>query len=391
MISIIDKSKCSGCQACFNVCPIHCIDMIPDDEGFLYPHVNSDKCLKCNACSDVCPFLDSSLNGKGSPKSFALQNNDDSIRLKSSSGGFFAILINYVLERNGVVYGVSMDRDFKGCSHERFENGSKWLKILGSKYIQSNVGQSFKSAKSDLDAGKIVLFSGTPCQINGLTQFLKKDYKNLITVDFICHGVPSPLLWKKYAEYMEKKKKGKLSFVNFRDKQLDWNSFGVRTKCGVYDSFLSQYDDPYLIMFLKDFCLRPSCYSCVPKNNPSKSDFTMGDFWGINEIEPQLNDGKGTSIVMAHSKKAQFLFQECKKYFKYVQVDYHSSIIHNKSFFVSAARPRERDSFYADLNCFDFSYMIRKYCKKNIKSKLKSFLRRKKIWKVLRKIKGGGQ
>ncbi len=389
MIDIVEKKQCSGCQACYNACPVHCIDMIPDEEGFLYPRINSNKCLKCNACSAVCPFLDKTTNGKGSPITYALYNTDEDARLKSSSGGFFSVLVKYVVERGGVVYGVSMNDDYKGCRHERFENGVEYKKLFGSKYLQSDVGYSYREAKKDLDSGKLVLFSGTPCQINGLLLFLKKEYPNLITVDFICHGVPSQLLWRKYIEHIEKNKNGKVSYVNFRDKQVGWNTFGIRTRCGVYESFLSQHDDPYLIMFLKDVCLRPSCYSCVPKKSISKSDFTMGDFWGINEIEPKLNDGKGTSIVMVHSKKASLIFQECQNCFICAQVDFQNSINHNKSYYVSALKPQGRDTFYADLNNYEFSNMIKKYCKKNCQDKLKSFLRRTKIWSVLKKIKGG--
>lgn len=219
MIKIIDKSECAGCRACWAKCPTHCISMQQDEEGFLYPVVDEDNCVKCGMCDKICPNNEQDENNKiDKIRSFAVVNSDEKVLEESSSGGAFSLLADYVIENNGVVFGASMTNDCKAV-HHIFINKKDELPLLrGSKYAQSDLGDSYKKVEIFLAEGKKVLFSGTPCQVNGLKKYLGREYKNLYCVDFICHGVPSSLVLQKYLEFIENKLKSKITKVVFRDK-----------------------------------------------------------------------------------------------------------------------------------------------------------------------------
>lgn len=243
-------------------------------------------------------------------KAYACYLRDDNKRMNSSSGAVFSALSSYIFSVNGVVYGVAMADD---CCSAVFisvtdEEGLK--KLRGSKYLQAKIGDTYKNVKKDLLDGKTVLFTGTGCQINGLKNFLQKDYNNLICVDVICHGVPSPELWRKYVYYQEKKNKGKLEYVNFRCKDESWTNFGMKEIIQgkkLKKKFISKDIDPYMLMFLRDYCLRPSCYECIAKK-VKKSDITIADFWGIHRVATEMNDGKGTSLVLIRSEHGKQVF-----------------------------------------------------------------------------------
>lgn len=198
MIKVKDKSRCCGCEACVSSCPVQCIDLVMDKEGFLYPQVDVTRCIDCGKCEKVCPELVEAGEGKATGV-YAAKNPDDEVRRASSSGGIFTLLAKYVLAENGVVFGARFDKDWN-VVHDYTESKEGLGAFRGSKYVQSRTGETFKQAERFLKAGRKVLFSGTPCQIMGLKRYLRREYDNLLTVDFVCHGVPSPLVWRKYIE-----------------------------------------------------------------------------------------------------------------------------------------------------------------------------------------------
>ena len=299
---------------------------------------------------------------------------DNDIRLASSSGGIFSLLATSF----DVVYGVAMSEDCYECKFIRTEGDVAPLR--GSKYFQAKVGDTFKLVKQDLMDGKRVLFSGTGCQINGLSSFLGKDYPNLFLLDIICHGVPSPKLWKEYVEYQEKKY-GKLQSVNFRCKDDSWQGFGMKEKVGENKKgseeetqlYISKDVDSFMRIFLRNHCLRPSCYDCHAKFY-KKSDMTIADFWGIESVAPEMNDGKGTSLVITRTDKGQEQFESIKNELKWKEVSYEDGVRGNPSEYSSVERPVTREAFFSDLDVLSFEEMEKKYAA-NIKV---SLLRRSK-------------
>lgn len=274
-------------------------------------------------------------------------------RMNSSSGGIFYILSKYIFENHGIVYGVAMTDDCYNTRYMRVENITEFQKIMGSKYLQAKMGNTFKEVKNDLDEGKLVMFSGTGCQINGLKNFLQRDYENLICVDVICHGVPSPKLWKAYVKELEKDN-GKLKNINFRYKE------GKIKNLEESQLYISKDKDSYMRMFLRDYSLRESCYNCVVKLE-KKSDITLGDFWGIEQIFPEMNDGKGTSLVIVRTKKGQYFFDKIKQKIKIKEIPYNKAVQFNPSEYKSSNKPQERNGFYRDLEKESFEKIEEKY------------------------------
>lgn len=326
-------------------------------------------------------------------KVYACYNKKNELRIRSSSGAVFSTLAEYVFERHGVVYGVTMTSDCYKAEFISVTNENDLAKLRGSKYLQAKVGDTFKKVKKDLLSGKIVLFTGTGCQVNGLKKFLRVEYENLICVDVICHGVPSPALWKKYVQYQEKKIGGKLKSIDFRCKDQSWNDFGMKenleddSEGNIKRLFIPKDEDYYMQMFLRNYCLRPSCYKCVAKTQKF-SDLTIADFWGINNVEPEMNDGLGTSLVLVRTVKGQNIFNQISNALKLKEVSYEAGIKENPAEFKSCVRPSERDAFFDDMNSMTFETLGKKYAspveitlKRRIKSKIK---------KLIKKCVGGG-
>lgn len=366
------KEHCCGCSACANVCPKQCITMSEDEEGFLYPDIDQEQCVNCGMCEKVCPFKRTEEKNCIS-EAFGCNANSDEIRKNSSSGGVVSLLAKYIISQGGVVFGTAMTDDYKSAFLTRIETEDEINKIRGSKYLQSEVGNSFREAKKDLDQGKIVLFTGTPCQINGLKLFLNKDYENLFCVDIICHGVPSPKLWSKYANDFEVRHKGRITGVNFRSKDVSWNDFGIKESLHQHAIYTSKSEDPFMQMFLKNYCLRPSCYSCNSKKY-RLSDITIGDFWGVENVLPNLSDDKGTSLVLIRTEKGAKLFKAIKSSVKYDLCDYESAVKRNSAEYKSVQKPTQRESFFIDMNQMSFGKLRRKYLEWPIKKKAKKVL-----------------
>lgn len=282
-------------------------------------------------------------------KTYAAIYNNSQIRENSSSGGMFSA----IAEEFDVVYGVAMTEDCYGAKVVRIENDISLLR--GSKYFQAKVGETFKQVKKDLLDGRKVLFSGTGCQINGLSMFLGKRYENLLLLDIICHGTPSPKLWREYVVYQEKKY-GKLEGVNFRYKDNSRTDFSMKDN----QLYISKGRDPFMYMFLCNYCLRPSCYECHAKNC-KKSDITIADFWGIEDVAPEMDDGRGTSLVIVRTDKGQEVFDGIKDNLKWKEVSYEEGVRGNPSEYSSVIYPKQRDTFFLDLKEMTFEEIEKKY------------------------------
>lgn len=315
--------------------------------------------------------------------SLAAYSLDENERFQSSSGGVFSLFAKSVLSQNGVVYGVAMCADCKNARFIRVDKEKQLAKLRGSKYLQAIVGEAYNDVKKDLINGKKVLFSGTGCQVNGLIKFLGKDnvqkrYTNLYCIDIVCHGVPSPKLWKKYVDFVENKYNKKLLSINFRSKMKNWKGLGIKQVDSINEEvFISKNDNPYMIMFLRDYSLRPSCYSCKAKEI-KYADVTIADFWGIDEVAPDMNDNKGTSLIIARTQKGIELLNSIKEKIKTKDVEYEKSIEYNSAEYSSVNKPKERDSFFVDMKNENFEKLIEKYCqpkKISLKQRLKACLK----------------
>ena len=281
MIDIQEKNKCCGCHACYNKCPKNAIEMIEDEKGFKYPKINNEKCINCGLCDKVCPIINNPKI-QNEPKAYACINKDEKIRMQSTSGGIFTLLATVIINKGGVVFGASFNNDFK-VIHTYTETIEELEKFRGSKYLQSDINNSYKKAKDFLDNDRFVLFTGTPCQIEGFKSFLGKEYEKLYLQDIICHGVPSPKVWDEYKKYRENKAGAKLKGMSFRSKYgTTWGKYHVNMKFENdknYDMFHN--DDVYMKAFLNHLSLRESCTDCKFKKKNRLSDITLADFWGI--------------------------------------------------------------------------------------------------------------
>ena len=322
-------------------------------------------------------------------KVYACYNKDKDVRLSSSSGAVFSSLAEDVLNKSGIVYGVAMSEDCYSAEFIGVTDSEGLTKLRGSKYLQAKVGNTFKSVKKELQAGKLVLFTGTGCQVNGLKTFLGKDYDNLICMDVICHGAPSPALWREYARDQEKKMGGKLKGINFRCKDDSWVDFGMKEvlstipEDSVKKFYISKDKDPYMQMFLRDYCLRPSCYECMVKKE-KMSDLTVADFWGIKDVAPEMNNGLGTSLVLIRTKKGQEIFNYISCEMKLKEVTYEAGVKGNPAEYKSCIRPSQRDTFFDDMYTMSFEELEEKYAAP-IKYSLKTRVKRK-VKKIMKSM-----
>ena len=370
MIEIKDKAKCSGCHSCINICPKNCIEMKVDKEGFWYPEVDKEKCIECRLCEKRCPILND-MSVVNDPKAYACYNKDDRIREESSSGGIFTLLASYIIDKGGIVYGASFNQNFE-VEHIEVTNKEDLSKLRGSKYVQSKLGNTYSKIKEHLNQDRLVYFSGTPCQIDGLLCFLNKRYDKLICQDLICHGVPSPKAWKKYLNEQNKRFNDIPKNINFRNKKYGWESFDI---CIEYEKQIFNEihkKDTFMQAFLNNLCLRPSCYDCHSKSMHRNSDITLADFWGIKEVCSEMYDSKGTSLVFINSKKGQELFNQIIQKMKYREVDINEATKYNPSASKSVKIPKKRDEFMSGLFSNNFDKYVRKYTKMSVSQIIKN-------------------
>lgn len=347
MINLYEnKAECTGCTACYSVCPVQAIKIEQDEEGFYYPVINHRLCINCHKCQKVCP--EKSRRNVSEPISlYAVKSKDDTIRMKSSSGGSFTILAEWVEQHKGVIYGVAYDDQFQ-VKHYRAEKRSEWEKFRVSKYVQSNMGETFKQIKADLIDERLVLFTGTPCQVNGLKTFLKGiDTSCLITCDIICHGTPSPKVWEDYLEYIRIKYRASIKSINFRDKyKYGWHNSNLSI-WGANGTLLlceSQKDNIFFQLFFRHLILKPACYECAYSNFFRPGDITLGDYWGVEKYYPDFDDDKGTSLLMCNTERGKKLWEEVKNQVKYIQILKEECLQPNLQ--KPSKRPDYRDQFW---------------------------------------------
>lgn len=340
MSRLAEKAGCCGCSACVQICPKHCISMVEDNEGFLYPEVDEAACIDCGRCEKTCPALDSAKQS-AAPKAYAAKANDEKIRLSSSSGGVFTLIAERVLDEDGVVFGCAFNDRWE-AGHIFVEDKKALAKLRGSKYIQSRIGDTFSEAEKFLRNGRKVLFSGAPCQIAGLKKYLGKDYENLVTVEVICHGVPSPAVWRKY---IEENFPGAQE-VSFRDKECGWKQFHFEVNGGEHSECFAENE--YMRLFLDNVILRPSCHSCKFKSGGSGSDITLGDFWGIENVLPDFDDDKGCSVVLVNSEKGEKVLEGLD--IEKVEVDLPAAVAGNPAYYDSVRPHINRAYFFSELS-----------------------------------------
>lgn len=338
---ITHKNRCTGCMACLNACPKDAIKIVQDKEGFLHPEIDKEKCTKCGLCKKICPMNQDYKCNIEDPKAYAVINKNEEERINSSSGGFISVIAQEVLNDNGVIYGVALEEN--EAKHIRIDNKNDLYKIMGSKYLQSKIDLILREVKEDLENGKKVLFTGTPCQIEGLKSYLNKEYSNLICLSVICHGVPSPEIFKRYLE-----EKGNISNIAFKDKKTGWRKYSIKYSYENGKIEFNKYnEDPYMKGFLKNYFLRESCYNCQARfDNKNRADIIVGDFWGIENVFPEMDDDKGISALILNSEKAINIFEKLKDKLIYRETNIDDISKANPVLTKSVKYTKNRDLFF---------------------------------------------
>lgn len=341
-----DKINCVGCYGCYNICPKKAIVMEEDEEGFRYPIVQQEKCIQCEACSRVCPVIHSIPDvEERTPDTYAAINEDWNIRRESSSGGIFHLLANYVLKQGGAVYGAGFDEQWE-VVHQVAENQAMLANLRVSKYVQSRIEDTYYKVKKTLESGRQALFVGTPCQCVALKCYLNKEYDNLVLVDFICHGVPSPKVWRQYRTWRTKGKK--IDRISFRNKNLSWERYLLLFLFKNNNKYLAEdlNHDLYLKGFLQNLYLRPSCHQCKFCHKHRPTDLTLADFWGVQDVLPEMYDGKGTSLVFINSAKGKELFESLPA--KKMKTEFDRAIQYNPSMVRPSIPSKNRQRFFEE-------------------------------------------
>lgn len=379
MIVITDKAKCCGCTACKETCPTDAIKMKSDQEGFVYPVTDTNKCIKCNKCNRICPIINDSKETDYPRKAYIAQNKKDDIRFDSTSGGVFSALANYVISRKGYVYGAEFDREWN-VVHGVGINKEDLSRFRGSKYIQSDLNDTFQSIKKLLEDDNWVLFTGTPCQVAGLHYFLQKKYDKLILMDVVCYSISSPKVWKLYLEHLVKKNKldiSRVSRIKFRDKskygyEYTLMTFYDKDKKVLYSS--GPESNQMLRSFVSNTSTRPSCYECKFKKINRLSDFTVWDCYNVYKYKKELDDNGGTSHVIIHSDKASKILEEIKEDLLLQLVDLNQAVASEPALLECSVPNDKRDIFFEyieeGINPFNVFF------KDNLKVKIERLLRR---------------
>lgn len=390
-VGLMTEKNCTGCRACEQLCPVKCIKMTANNEGFLLPQVQEDVCIGCSVCVNNCP-QNNKLKLNSIREVLCVKNKDDVSLSKSASGGVFPVLAEFVLENNGLVFGSTYDEEVN-VLNIGIDNKDEIEKIQGSKYVQSDTKGTFTEAKIALDSGRMVLYTGTPCQIGGLKAFLRKDYDNLITAEIICHGVPSLKFFKAFLEYLNNKYGRKITGIDFRCKDRGWGNAvyrlfykknGKNIKKVVYTDKSSYYD-----AFLKGNICRKSCYSCLYARGQRIADITMGDFWGAEEFHKNFNSINGASYLSLNTEKGIRYLKAIENKFDYEKSDYKYAIKYNHNLEKPTPISNKRDFIYEefiklgnngykifDYDCLKPSVGIKKKITNRLPAKLRNWLKK---------------
>jgi len=362
MIIILDKKDCVGCGACANRCPKQCIAMKEDSEGFVYPNIDKEMCINCGLCERVCPVINLPKH-REVQSVYACYNKDEKVRMNSSSGGCFSLLADYTLKLNGYVVGAAFDTDLS--VHHILINTIEDLALLrGSKYLQSRMENIYSLVQEVLEKGELILFSGTPCQVAGLKTFLGREYDNLFAVDLVCHGVPSPKVYREKLSEVEKKIGEKVVNVKFRDKTSGWKGFNLIFAGEKKRVKEVKQESSYMQAFLKNISVRPSCSVCRYNDEHSSADLTIADYWGVETKFPELSDNKGVTVVLVNTVKGDRLFDQVKKNAAVWESDFTHAAQHNFAMKNIGALHPARKEFFARLGTENMDVLVPELIKK---------------------------
>lgn len=391
MIEINDKANCCGCEACTNVCPKNAIVMVTDEKGFLFPSVETSKCVNCGLCEMVCPLKNDKSSSKSICNVYAAINKNKNELHASASGGVFSALAHYTISNGGVVFGCAWDEEIKPY-HTQISDIDSISLLQGSKYVQSIIGKIYNEVKNCLEQGKNVLFSGTPCQCDGLRNVLKKEYDNLVCVELVCHGVPSPTFFREYLDLEETKIKGVIKDVRFRDKKRGWGAllkFTYIHDTRKKEKYYSTEESFFYNYFWKGYLYRDSCYQCKYASLPRKSDITIGDYWGVNKYHPNLDTSKGVSVVIVSSEKGMRLLDDLRNDLVIVKSDINAAINENAQINRPSKKGIESEIIWNQYFEGGISAVQKYYFSKNKLSIFKGKIKRMtplKLKKVLKKL-----
>ena len=380
-INITVKEDCCGCTACYNICPVNAIEMCEDSEGFKYPKVDEEKCIKCGKCKLVCPIINTKQEQEHKIDGYVINNKNKEVRKESTSGGAFSAIAEYVIKNGGSVYGAAFDENFE-VNHQEAKSIKDLSRFRNSKYVQSNLNDNFKKIKDKLENGKLVLFSGTPCQVEGLHSYLGKKYENLILVDVVCRAVPSPKLLRKYLDYIKKSKlkNENIEKVLFRDKSkygYKYTLMTVKSKNYIYQEGIDT--DQYLRAFFSGMAIRPACESCKFKKKYRVSDFTLWDCFNIEDFEKKFDDNIGSSRVLIQTDKGRKIFDEIKENIDYKKIDEDIIIRSSKELTNSTKANPKRKEFMKKLDDEEIDKLLSDYLPINLKTKIEKFGRTKLV------------
>ena len=364
MIEIKDKKNCTGCYACYSICPKNAITLEEDNEGFKYPKIDKEKCIKCGLCKKVCPVLNkknTDENRNKEPSVMAAWNKDTDTRLDSTSGGVFSEIASQIFAEGGYVCGAIYDENFM-VKHIVTNDAALLPQLRSSKYLQSDIKDCFKEIKKLLNNDKKVLICGSPCQIVGLYNFLGKDYDNLLTCDFICRGMNSPKIFKMYMKSLENKYKSKIKSIKFKNKIHGWHNFSTKIDFENGKTYIGgRYFDSYMVGYLKyNAFVRPSCYECKFKDLPRKSDITLADFWGIEKINPKLDNNQGTSLVLLNSQKGKNFFKKLEN-IQFTEIKSNQIFERNMYMKKSIEETKNRKEVFENIDNMDYDELSNKF------------------------------
>ena len=385
MRNLPQHNQCTGCGACVNACPKACICMEADTEGFLYPSIDVTKCVQCGLCEKACPVLGEERKTENI-KAYAIHNQDADVVAQSSSGGVFTALAKQVMQQGGVVYGAALQADLS-VKHQRAETEAAVAAFRGSKYVQSDVGDVYKWAKQDLADGRKVLFSGTPCQVAALRRYLGRDYENLLSVDIICHSVPSPKVWQQFLNELQKRENRKITKVNFRDKRDGWQRYLFWARLEDGGEVLEKgADNVYMRAFLNGLSTRSSCYGCKFKGVNRSSDLTLGDFWGVETVYPEAYHEAGTSLVLVNSTKGQAALDMLADELMVQSVDMSAALVQNEAYWKPSEPHRNREKFFAQLGQVEMDELVKKLLAPTLKERMRQAWYKSLVRRALRKV-----
>ncbi|NEU06595.1 Coenzyme F420 hydrogenase/dehydrogenase, beta subunit C-terminal domain [Clostridium senegalense] len=362
------KEDCCNCSACYNTCPTQAISMKSDEEGFLYPVIDKELCIDCHSCVNICPLIyDGNYKEKTVPNFLVAKHKREEVLMNSTSGGVFTAISDVILKEGGVVYGADFDDEFH-VLHKRAENYEQRNRMRISKYVQSNMGNTFEQVKKDLMNKRKVLFTGTPCQNAGLRGYMGDSslVENLYLCDVICHSIPSPLVWEDYKRLLEKEYKGKLTSIQFRSKTIDWsreNSNKTFLFTTSHSEKIHTDERFYQLFFGNKTIMRPSCEQCPFTDIHRASDITIADYWGIEKYAPEWNDKKGVSLILINNEKGSNLLKKCSEELKYETRPMEESLAEQQRLSESIKFPKKREKFWHDYRKYGFEYIIEKLTK----------------------------